>query len=165
MKILAYVFDIDGVIANCDHRLFHIKGGEKNWKAFLDPKNVALDRRYLAMGRMMCLLLEDSPKNVIFLTGRSEALHGTTQEWLANTTGLPNKTHKLYMRKENDFRSAVETKALLMQDIERDGYVPMMIFEDTPEICQYWRDMGYPVCQVGNVPDAKFNADYIDNFV
>ena len=30
------IFDIDGTLANCDHRLHHVKNKPKNWDAFYD---------------------------------------------------------------------------------------------------------------------------------
>lgn len=36
MKPKAYIFDIDGTIADCSHRLHFITGEHKNWDAFYD---------------------------------------------------------------------------------------------------------------------------------
>jgi hypothetical protein len=34
MAIGCYLFDFDGTLADCTHRLHHIKGSRKNWRAF-----------------------------------------------------------------------------------------------------------------------------------
>ena len=34
MKSSVCIFDIDGTLANCDHRLHYVKNKPKNWDAF-----------------------------------------------------------------------------------------------------------------------------------
>src|SRR5215203_4392556 len=73
-----YLFDLDGTLADCTHRLHHIKTSRKNWNAFFAactkdgpiPHMVELARHLSKV------------EKVVFCSGRSDQVRGETEQWL-----------------------------------------------------------------------------------
>lgn len=131
------VFDIDGTLANIDHRLKYVRSKPKNWKAFIagipqDTPNAPVVEAYKRL---------DSNHNVIIATGRNEAQRGDTVRWLLNNKidGWEN----MYMRADGDYRSdAIVKKEFLDQMVEKYGQKPDMVFDDRPQVVRMWRENG-----------------------
>lgn len=100
-----YIFDIDGTLANMNHRMHHIQEGNNDWKKFMDPELVAKDVPY-ERGIQLCKRLYEQGANILFVTGRNEGLRKVTSEWLNNHLG--HKLHESYlqMRPLDDYRVA-----------------------------------------------------------
>lgn len=82
------ICDIDGTIANNDHRAHHVekadgsKPTQEDWDRFLAPELVALDTPVPRALEVLADLIDHHQAYVVFLTGRSHELQGTTHEWL-----------------------------------------------------------------------------------
>ena len=95
---MIYIVDIDGTVADLTHRLYFIQGEHKDWDAFYRacggdtpiPEVIAVLKAIAAAGPML-----------VFATGRSEAVMGSTFNWLSENVLVPTA---LYMRKEEDHR-------------------------------------------------------------
>lgn len=137
-----YLFDIDGTLANIDHRLHHIKGcGKKrNWDAFFAA--CADDTPIEHMCEVARALISRAP--LVFVSGRSDVVRDQTQEWLTRH-GLYGR---LYMRKAGDHRADNIVKAELLDQIIADGYEPVLAFEDRKQVVAMWRERGIPCAQV-----------------
>lgn len=143
-----YIFDIDGTLADCSHRLHHIEGPVKDWDAF--HKNMGEDEPILAVMRMACDLMQFG--NVRFATGRQEKNRLETAQWLARHMGLTVDyvNYSLYMRADGDHREDTVVKPELVARIaERYGKNAIRgIFEDRARVCAALRAEGYQVYQV-----------------
>lgn len=138
------VFDIDGTLANIEHRLHHIKTKPKNWDAFDagikdDKVNSPVARMYWAMANM--------GHTIVIATGRNERNRAETEAWLRKKIGSEWKT--LYMRSEDDRRDDTIVKREMLDKIVRDyGRKPDAVFEDRPRVVQMWRNEGVFVFDV-----------------
>lgn len=121
------VFDIDGVLADCSHRLKYIQGEDKDYDKFYSKEELWKDKPIKAGMNILDALhrfevMRDNPRltefygEVIFITGRNESCRDTTYNWLYNNI-LERGTvyHKLYMRPKNDYRPAHEVKKDLIE--------------------------------------------------
>ena len=86
----------------------------------------------------------------IFVTAREDIrnLREVTETILFGIIGESN--HSLYMRKENDYRSDVEVKADLYDDIMKDfdnNIDVKFAIDDKQEICELWQSKGIPTLQ------------------
>ena len=91
------VFDIDGTLADCGHRLQYAQA--KLWEEFherCNEDNVIIDVADLMIHISM------SGKAVILLTGRPEKYRGVTEAWLASA-GLKRFYDELIMRPDGNF--------------------------------------------------------------
>lgn len=164
------IFDIDGTLANAEHRLHHIKDPafwkgvppRPDWDTFLSDELVALDTPILQTWMLMLHILESNKNRVLFITGRKESSREMTVSWLMNKDcpirhsavsylhliGWPNPVPTLYMRKDGDRRPSHDVKRELLNQARADGYNPTLVFEDRTNDTAMWRSEGLLCCQV-----------------
>jgi len=132
-------FDIDGTLANNDHRE-HLAQAKK-WDEFHALQH--LDRPlYPTCMTLRALSLEGH--SIEIWTARPEKYRAETTQWL-NTQGLPFSL--LEMRADNDWRKAYIVK--LEWWLRRTpGNRPSLVFEDHPETTKLLRAAGATVYQV-----------------
>lgn len=131
------VFDIDGVLADVTHRLHHLEGRAKDWKAFfaaapLDPP--------LEQG---VDLVREAARDceVAYLTGRPEMCRFDTLRWLKEQ-GLPHGS--LTMRAGRDRRPARLAKPQLLARLAHERVVAVVVDDDL-EVCDAYEAAGWPV--------------------
>lgn len=135
------IFDIDGTLANIEHRRHWVTSKPKNWKAFnslmhLDTPNESI----INLARMF---IGQIP--VIVASGREDTYKEITHEWL-HKHGI-FYTH-LLMRKSKDYRRDDIVKEEILEKILKMGYNPTLIFDDRNQVVDMWRRRGYTCCQV-----------------
>jgi hypothetical protein len=137
-----YIFEIDGTLADCSHRLHFIHPRPaKDWRAFfaacLDdapiPHVVELVRKLIGQER------------VLLVSGRSDECRADTIEWLFRNQ-VPYD--KLYMRKAGDHRDDDTLKSEILDQILAEGFEPIMAFDDRDRVVKMWRSRGVPCAQV-----------------
>jgi uncharacterized HAD superfamily protein len=123
MKSSVCIFDIDGTLANCDHRLHYVKNKPKNWDAFYSE---CMDDHIIWP---VAEMLELFRKNhlIYIVTGRPERNRDLTELWLNN-----NKIYfdKLIMRGDRDFRKSPDYKSSVCDTIEAEGNKIFLAVED-----------------------------------
>lgn len=139
-----YIFDIDGTLADCTHRLCHIQKTPKDWDAFFAACDD--DRAIIHMVELAKTLF-DADKYIVLVSGRSDQCRKDTKSWLAKH-GLPS--FPLYMRKAGDHRPDDIVKGELLDQILADGYMPIMAFDDRSRVVKMWRERGIPCAQVAD---------------
>jgi hypothetical protein len=138
------VFDIDGTLANIEHRLDYVRSKPKNWAAF--DAGIPNDKvnRFVAEAFHS---LSAARNTIVLASGRSERSREATVAWLTK-----NNLHtwdNLYMRKADDFRSDDIVKREMLDQIIADyGRKPDMVFDDRPRVVRMWRDAGIFVFNV-----------------
>jgi N-glycosylase/DNA lyase len=136
------IVDIDGTIANLDHRLHYIlnedgsqkKAGEKDWEMFGkfishdNPRKEVID---------MIDNLSNPLSNIIFVTGRSERYIDETYSWLE---AVGYEDIQLYMREESDRRDDDVVKKEILNIIKEQGNTITHVFEDRPRVLKMYRE-------------------------
>jgi len=138
------VFDIDGTIANNDHRRDFVVNKPKDWKAYNELMH--LDEPILDIIDLLWVL-KDSGDHIILCTGREEVYRPTTWMWLEQHR-LADKISDLYMRPEKDYRSDAIVKVELLKQIEADYGRPRLWFDDRKQVVDAIRAEGIRVLQV-----------------
>lgn len=141
-----YIFDIDGTIADCRHRVHHIKGIDKpDWEAF--DRDGPKDKPIWEVITCLYAIAERFP--IILCTGRSERGRQYTEEWLERYE-IPYRA--LLMRPEDDHRpDTIVKKEVLDAWMRENNVIPHQIFgifEDRKRVVDMWRTAGYRVFQV-----------------
>lgn len=136
-----YIFDIDGTIANGDHRLHHIKKTPKDWPAYFAACDKDEPIRHIIDLAHACA----AQFEVIYVSGRSDECGDLTHAWL-RAHHLP--VGRLYMRKTGDHRADDVLKIELLDQIRADGFEPIMAFDDRDRVVAAWRAAGVPCAQV-----------------
>ncbi|WP_439392373.1 HAD family acid phosphatase [Bradyrhizobium sp. PMVTL-01] len=149
---LCYVFDIDGTIADCSHRLHHIQKQPADWTAFYEA--CGKDSPIAHILDLAHALSHEA--DIIFVTGRSEECRKATLAWLkrhlpscgGDWSWSDDGRRDLYMRAAGDHRPDHIVKSELLDRLIADGHRPIMAFEDRDQVVKMWRERGIPCAQV-----------------
>lgn len=139
------VFDIDGTVADIEHRIHWIKSKPKNWAAF--NSEAVNDEVIIPIRNIYYSLVYDGHHTILFVTGRNEQTRKQTEQWLFDN-GFKHY-NQLFMRKADDYRSDVIVKQEVLNNIVKTyGSKPDIVFEDRPRVIRMWRDNGVFVVNV-----------------
>lgn len=141
------VLDIDGTIANNDHRAHYVdrKEGDntpKDWEGFLQPhlvgKDVLVEGAKAAIEHFLRL-----DYSVVFVTGRREALRDTTMRWIKEQLDIDATDTTLLMRPSGNMLKATEVKReaiLALRDTYRNQ--PMIFVDDDKYMWPVYAEFG-----------------------
>ena len=137
------VFDIDGTLANVDHRRHWVASKPKNWAAW----NAAMDRDtvYEDIRWMLDQFVADGTPRIVLCSGRGSETRAVTQKWLKDN-GIYYDA--LYMRAAKDNRKDSIVKVELLHDIQRDYAWPWLWVDDRQQVVDAVREAGVRVLQV-----------------
>jgi len=141
-----YIFDIDGTLANNQHREHFLtvpEGQRKDWDSFWAGQ--AQDTIYGSIVTLL-RLLNNAGHRIILLTGRPEKYRHITQIWLDNH-GIPFE--KMIMRPDGNREDDTTLKLKLIDEYFLLGERKQIkiIFEDRQRCVDSMRAAGYKVCQ------------------
>jgi len=135
------IFDLDGTIANIDHRRHLVTNGAHDWDAFYlacfddTPNDPVID-----------LLNILSPHHEIYIaSGRSDVVATETLEWLRK---YEVNFDMLWLREHKDSTPDQELKKIWLDEWRKDGKDIKMAFDDRSKVVKMWRDNGIPCFQV-----------------
>ncbi len=136
------IVDIDGTLANVQHRLHHLKGpGKKNWKKFF--REMSADEPVEVVVKWVNALTPEY--RTILITGRPEEYRRETEAWLERH-GI--QYDKLFMRRDGDHRPDTVVKQELLDRVGRERVA--FVIEDRPPVCDMYRRCGVRVFQVSS---------------
>ena len=136
------VFDIDGTLANIEHRRSYVATKPKNWKAFnAGIVNDTPHEDIVTLARMFHRNLDA----VILCSGRGEE-HRDVTETQMNHFGVGYR--KLFMRPAKDHRQDYIIKVELLQQIRAEFGEPFLWFDDRTQVVDAIRAEGIRVLQV-----------------
>ena len=142
------ICDIDGTIANCDHRKHYITNKPKNHDAFY--AGVMDDKPIRNVVHLLLSMLEHHiPPSLTFVTGRPERTRKDTEWWLAEYIGLFPTDYRMFMRKDKDYRQDYLIKQdILDQHIDKSKV--WFVLDDRDQVVQMWRRNGLTCLQVAD---------------
>lgn len=142
---MIYVFDIDGTIANNEHRGHLLPSSDlhltSSWKDY--NKACSGDSPIIPMINMMNTLAELS--TVYIMTSRSDEVEWMTLEWLQDND---IKYDSIYMRSRHDNRKDYKIKEEWLNEVSDGDKSNVVIFEDNPQVIKHLRGCGYTVMAV-----------------
>lgn len=136
-----YIFDLDGTLADCKHRLHWIKNKPKRFDKFYEEmdKDVPI-KGILEIWRSIMLTAVSvlEKKHIIISTGRPEKYRRKTQIWIQNE--FISYTD-LYMRPDGDYRPDYEVKKEHLDKI-REKYNVLGAFDDRKQVLKMYQENG-----------------------
>ena len=132
--------DIDGTIANNDHRQHYLQR-KKDWDGFFSE--LINDKPIFPIINKV-IEEHDAGKDIIFLTGRPERYRYSTTLWLKEYF---NFELKILMRKDNDQNNKLKVKKEIFEKNFRVNDIDYVIDNDI-ELLKQWEDMGIDVYEV-----------------
>jgi hypothetical protein len=141
------LFDIDGTLANIEHRRAFLTKNPPDWKAFNaemgnDVPNSSVVSLYNALWDANCY-------DLILVTGRSERSRALTEQWL---TWNEIPFSRLLMRADQDFRADHVIKEELLDLLIIEGKEIAFTVDDRQQVVDMWRRRGITClqCDVGD---------------
>lgn len=137
MKQKAIIIDLDGTLADCEHRRCFIAGTKKDWKSFSRDENIIQDKLNLWCATIINKF-KDSHK-ILLVTGRMESSRKITIEWLNK---FDIKYDLLLTRKDNDFRKDSVIKEELYKNFIEPHFDVLFCLDDRKQVVDTWRSLG-----------------------
>jgi len=142
-KAKVVIFDVDGTLANCEHRLRFITERPKRWKEFFaEQENDALIEPIATLFRS----LRSAGTNIIVLTARPGEYRAETERWLLSHD--LGGYSRLIMREAGDRRNDQYVKKDVLDRLRAEGYEIVFAVEDRARVCAMWRENGVTCLQV-----------------
>ncbi len=140
--IKTILFDLDGTLADINHRRKFLEGSNPDWKSFNqlmgdDVPNTPIVSLY----KTLC---SSEQYEVIILTGRNEESRAVTEQWFA-WNEIPFK--RLIMRPDNDFRADHIIKEEMLQSLISEGKEVLFVVDDRQQVVDMWRRNGITCLQ------------------
>jgi len=143
IKPPAYIFDVDGTLANVDPYLHLVRGSNRDYDAFHEASIDALPN--IEVVEMLNNAVSDQCA-ILIVTSRKEKYRGLTSMWLANNN---IRSHALFMRADNDNRPDYEAKKDMLDNISRLWNVVHAV-DDNPNVIRLWEDNNILTTKIGN---------------
>lgn len=144
------VCDLDGTLANCEHRRHFVRppeGVKKDWKSF----NAGIPNDTINTWCHLIIMSMEDTYNIstVFCTGRDSNQERATREWLEKNT---LSRFPLYMRNRQDSRQDYIIKEIILDFELLTRYEPYFFIDDRQQVVDMYRKRGYTVlqCDVGN---------------
>lgn len=135
------IVDLDGTLANGEHRVHHLRKEERDWDAYYE--DVLLDEPHPEMVDLVNAIADDYL--IVILTGRREETRAETEEWLGNHEVT---YHVLIMRPEGN---RVDDNVWKLSVGKLMGYHNIaFVVEDRNRIVEAWRTAGVRCIQVAD---------------
>lgn len=137
------IFDLDGTLADIDHRLHFVQGDSKDWDAFYaacvddTPKQNIIE---------LLNCMNDAGHGIVISSGRSAQTLEATNQWLKKYGVVYDA---IYMRPEGCY---VPDQALKKAWLDEGKFGPkeniLFVVEDRDRMVQMWRGAGLTCLQV-----------------
>jgi hypothetical protein len=138
-----YVFDLDGTLADCQHRVPLIDGTDAGYRALFG--SVHKDDPIHHVIEVMSALIAAGHAVEIW-SGRSDECEAETQAWLQANGIDPSRL--TFMRRAGDRRPDDVVKRQMLHRARKMGKRPVAIFDDRDRVVEMWRAEGIPCFQV-----------------
>lgn len=132
----AVIFDIDGTLANGEHRERHLTGEKKDWDSYY--AGMGEDTPHAAMVALLGACRKEGWQ-IVLCTGRPETYVNLTMEWLERH-GVTFA--RLYMRPDGDFRPDYVIKKEFLDQMRTQGMEIVFVVEDRAQVVEMWREEG-----------------------
>jgi uncharacterized HAD superfamily protein len=136
MKKKAIIVDLDGTLANVNHRRHFVENKKnKDWKSF--NANILKDELHVWCREIMNRMKTDH--TIIIVSGRTDALKADTLIWLQR-----HDVHfdEIYMRKDKDNRDDRIVKKEIYEKFIKPDYDVLFVLDDRAKVVAMWRAEG-----------------------
>lgn len=141
------IFDIDGTLADIQHRRSFLDGDRPDWARF----NAAMgdDTPNLPIVNLYRTLWASGAYDLQIVTGRNEAFRKVTETWL---TWNEIEFNRVLMRADKDNRPDNIIKGEILEQLRAEGRDIAFAVDDRQQVVDMWRANGVTClqCDVGD---------------
>ena len=133
------VFDLDGTLADVEHRRHLIQKPSRQWDAFFAA---CTDDTLIEAAALAFRAHRAAGHRVEVWSGRSDAVRAETEDWLGRHGLAPAR---LLMRPARDYTPDDDLKEAWL---DRSDPAPSLVYDDRDKVVAMWRRRGVPCFQV-----------------
>jgi hypothetical protein len=137
------IIDLDGTLADCNHRLHFIAQPKKDWKSFFNHCN---EDSVIEPVRELINMLK-TKYMIIILTARPDISKEATLKWLDDNN---IEYDAIFMRGKNDYRKSPVVKSDLIEEMKCHDYIPVYAIEDRDDCIDMFNSLGIFTLKVYN---------------
>lgn len=138
------VFDLDGTVFDCTHRLYLIEGDDKDFKEF--HRQCSSDKPIRSIIELV-LMCYEMGYAIVFCTGRPNWTRLLTEKSILEHIGLNPKDYSLLMRPTDNYKKDMEVKPKLFEEAGITPDKVWFIVEDRKGVVKKWRELGFTCLQ------------------
>ena len=139
----AIIVDLDGTLADVEHRIHHVRSSKKDWKAFFTGiPGDSVNHAVAALYRMAVL----AGYTVLFVSGRPENYRAASEKWLAENAF--DDYFALFMRPAGDNKQDTEVKSIIYDRLIAPYFDVVFTVDDRDAVVKMWRAKGLVCMQV-----------------
>lgn len=161
-----YIFDLDGTLADCEHRRHWLDKDahpemttSERWERFFDPLSIMLDKVVSPIAQILRFIPRGTERASVWIwSARWERTRLVTSDWLFIQARIPTTAWSadyegisvpLRMRPEGEFMPDEKLKESWLLDLPRDVRDSIAcVFDDRDKVVRMWRSHGIRCCQV-----------------
>lgn len=136
--------DIDGTIADCEHRRHFLQGDKKDWKGFFSEMYKDTVRKDV---QKILVDLYNEMYTIIYVSARPEDYRDVTLRWLEENCLSFGFT--ILMRGRGDNREDSIVKKEILDRYFPDKSKIHAVLDDRPAVIRMWREQGLNVIDCG----------------
>lgn len=138
------VFDIDGTLADCDHRRHFVAQYPKDWDAFFAAMDQDPPKREIVW--LAKVLIRTKAASIVFCTGRGEEYREQTEAWLKKWV-TDDQPMDLRMRPAADNRPDDVIKQEILDRLRGEDRYILFTVDDRQRVVDMWRRNGITCLQ------------------
>lgn len=138
------ISDLDGTLADIEHRLHWIHRDEPDWTRFFlaCTDDVPIENTITVLRT-----LHHAGYEIVIASGRGDVARQETIDWLER---FDVPWDRLVLRRQNDHRHDDEVKTEMVRDHDLTPEDTLVVLEDRASVVQTWRRLGFHVFQVAD---------------
>ena len=145
------IFDIDGTLANSDHRehMIHralVAREEVNWDEYFEASR--FDPPHYEIQWLNHIMAEREDTELIVLTARPDYSRDMTEEWLTQHDIAHSELIMKDPLPDGSYDKDYIFKEKVLDQLIAQGRKPFMVFEDRQNVVDMWRNRGIKCLQV-----------------
>lgn len=138
------LFDIDGTLADCNHRLEHVTNGKSDWKKFFDEMDK--DMPIPAIITLYHNLRANVENYIVICTGRPITHSEITINWLAER-GITFDL--ICFRSQGDYRPDMIVKQEMLEKLSQEhGWAPDLAIDDSERCVALYKELSITTLQI-----------------
>lgn len=135
-KEKAIIVDIDGTIADNNHRTHLVEGKKKDWEQFFEKM---VDDKPIAENICKIRKFFNQGLNVLIVSGRYERYECLTRLWLDKYLGIDK--YLLFQRSNKDYRNSIVLKKEILINIKKNFDIKA-VMENDEKIIKMYKEQG-----------------------
>lgn len=141
------IFDIDGTLANIEHRRVYLDSDRPDWARF--NATMGEDTPNAPIVDLYKTLWKSGAYDLQIVTGRNEAFRKVTETWL---TWNEIEFNRVLMRADKDNRADNIIKSEILAQLRSEGRDIAFAVDDRQQVVDMWRANGVTClqCDVGD---------------